>query len=169
MTDYTRVASYDVTSAIWTELQNAGLFNSNDYLPDGFDVPLIPIFPAQQIPEMNNLLPGKPYFTYDVSQKNFNTQFWIVQEEMTLEFVSRNNAQINTVLNFLLDLLRRYEKSATDINVDVAGSPYRFLYFKIDSTDPVQAFTDEGGYMSAVFTFTYSYTREVDQGTGRYL
>ena len=30
--DYSYVAAFDVRNAIWTELQNAGLLNSKDYM-----------------------------------------------------------------------------------------------------------------------------------------
>ena len=62
--DYSRVAVYDVRNAMWLELQNANLFNSRDYTAEGFNDPLVPIIPSQQVPEFNNLLPGKTYITY---------------------------------------------------------------------------------------------------------
>jgi hypothetical protein len=94
---------------------------------------------------------------------------------MVMQIVSRNNAQIITVANFLTDLFRRYELSARDINdvAHVSGSPFKFLYFKLESANPIQPFIDEGGYMSGDFSIFYTYTREVDEGTientGRYI
>jgi len=52
--DYTKVAVYDIRMAIWDELKNAGILDPNDYYPDGFTDPLIPIVPSQQVPEFNN-------------------------------------------------------------------------------------------------------------------
>ena len=79
------------------------------------------------------------------------------------------------ISNLLTDLFRRYELSAADIN-DVAyaaNSPFKFLYFRLESANPVQPFLDEGGYMSGDFSVVYTYTREVDEGTinntGRYI
>jgi len=170
MTDYTLVAAYDVRNAIWSELQAAGLFDINDYYPDGFPEPLIPIIPAQQIPEINNLLPGKDFLTYDIAQKRANPQWWITYESITLMIVSRDNARIMTISNFLTDLFRRYDLSAKDINLQLSeGSPFNFLTFNIEYSDPVQPFTDEGGYMSGVLTIGYSYTRDIANSyTGRY-
>lgn len=168
--DYTKVASYDVIHAMWIELQASGLFNINDYYADGFTDPLVPIFPSQQIPEMNNLLPGKPYITYDIQQRHTGVQFWMSQETIILEIISRKNGEVQAITNFLVDLFRRYDKTAIDINDElIAGSPFKFFFFKIDSADPVQPFSDEGGYMSGDLVVSYAYTRQIDGGTGRYV
>ena len=170
MTDYTYVASYDVRSVLWEELQAAGILNKNDYMADGFNEPLVPIIPAQQIPEFNNLLPGATYITYNIVQKNYGVQWWMSHESMIFEIISRDAKQIQTITNFMVDLFRRYDLSAKDINIQLTpNSPYQFFFFKIETTDPIQPFTDEGGYMSGDITINYSYTRTVDEITGRML
>jgi hypothetical protein len=172
--DYSRVAAFDVRNAIWSQLQSAGLLNANDYIADGFNTPLVPIIPSQQVPEFNNLLPGKTYITYDILQKHTGVQWWISEEVMVMQIVSRSNSQILSISNFLTDLLRRYELSAADIN-DVAhsaNSPFKFFYFRLESANPIQPFIDEGGFMSGDFSFVYTYTRQVDEGinnTGKYI
>lgn len=170
-TDYTKVASYDVRAFLWAQLQAAGLMSLSSYTADGFTTPLVPIIPAQQVPEFNNLLPGKTYFVYDVAQRHArNTNFWMFEESMTLEITSRDSAEIQTLTNFIIDLFRRYEKTATDVNVSlVAGSKFKYLWFALESADPVQSFQNEGGFMNGVITISYAYTREVDADTGRYL
>jgi len=172
--DYSRIAAYDIRNFIWQQLQDSGIFNPYDYVADGFNAPLTPIIPSQQIPEFNNLLPGKSYITYDIIQKNYGTQWWMSNESMVLQVVSRSNAQIVTVINFLTDLFRRYEFSAGDINVSAkaSGSPFKFLYCRLESANPIQPFMDEGGFMSGDFSINYVYTREVDESasnSGRYI
>lgn len=170
MVDYSKVASYDVRSFLWQELQKNNLLKIKDYFADGFNEPLVPIIPAQQVPEFNNLLPGKPYIIYDVMQKGFGSNWWIKQESMTCEITSVNGAQIQTIINLMVDLFGRYDKSAGDVNVElIAGSPFRFLWFNLESADPVQAFQNEGGFMTGMITIHYAYTREVDSYTGRYI
>jgi hypothetical protein len=171
MTDYTHVAAYDIRNFMWAQLQSAGILNPNDYIADGFNTPLVPIIPAQQVPEFNNLLPGKTYITYNTLQKNYGTQWWLSEESFIMEIVSRNPAQIQTITNFLIDLFRRYELSAGDVNVSLAsGSPFKFLWFRLETSDPVQPFADEGGFMSGDLSIVYGYTREVDvSGNGRML
>ena len=168
-TDYSRVAAFDVRNAIWAQLQEYNILDPQDYYADGFSDPLVPIIPSQQVPEFNNLLPGKTYITYDIIQRNYGVQWWISEETMVMQIVSRNNAKIMEISNFLTDLFRRYELSAYDINI--AESPFKFLFFRLESANPVQPFVDEGGFMSGDFSIVYTYTREVDEqsGSGRYL
>jgi hypothetical protein len=172
--NYSKIAAFDVRNAIWQQLQNYNILDPQNYYADGLPDPLVPIIPSQQVPEFNNLLPGKAYITYDIVQKNYGVQWWISEESMIMQIVSRSNSEILTISNFLTDLFRRYEFSAADIN-DVASasnSPFKFLYFKLESANPVQPFIDEGGYMSGDLVIKYTYTREVDQGvsnSGRYI
>jgi len=172
--DYSKVAVFDVRNAIWAQLQSSKLLNSNDYIADGFNTPLVPIIPSQQVPEFNNLLPGKTYITYDIVQRNTGVQWWISEETMIMQIVSRSNSEILSISNFLTDLFRRYELSAADVNdvAHAAGSPFKFLYFRLESASPIQPFIDEGGFMSGDFSCVYAYTRQVDEGinnTGRYI
>lgn len=172
--DYSRVAAFDVRSAMWAELQRVGLLDPQDYYADGLPDPIVPIIPSQQVPELNNLLAGKTYLTYDIIQKNYGVQWWISEESMVLQIFSRDNKKILAISNFLTDLFRRYELSARDINdvAHAANSPFKFLYFRLESANPVQPFIDEGGNMGGDFAIAYTYTREVDEGinnTGRYI
>lgn len=172
--DYSKVAAFDVRNAMWQALQDAKILDPQDYYADGLPEPLIPIIPSQQVPEFNNLLPGKPYITYDIIQRNYGVQWWVSEESMIMQIISRSNSQIITIANFLTDLFRRYELSARDIN-DVAhasASPFKFLYFRLETANPTQPFIDEGGYMSGDFSIMYTYTREVNEGidnTGKYI
>lgn len=170
MVDYAYVASYDVRNVILNELQNNGLLDLSTYMADGFNKPMAPLIPAQQVPEFNNLLPGKTYIIYDVVERGFGVQYWISEETLTLDITSRDPVEIRTMINFLLDFFRRYDKSADEFNIKKpAVSPYTYHYFKVDSADPVQAFHDEGGFMNGMISITYTYTRELDSTTGKYL
>jgi hypothetical protein len=175
--DYSRVAATDIRNVLWAQLQSYGILDPNDYVTDelnGLTSPLCPIIPSQQVPEFNNLLAGKTYITYDIIQRNFGTQWWMSQESMVMQIVSRNNLQILKIANFLTDFVRRYELTAADINayVENVSSPFKFLYCRLEAANPIQPFQDEGGFMSGDFSFMYVYTRSVDEGpnyTGRYV
>lgn len=172
--DYTRVAAFDVRNALWAELQAYGLLKASDYIAEGFNVGLVPIVPSQEIPQFNNLLPGVTYLTYDIIQKNSGETWWISEESMVLQIISRSNAQIIAISNFLTDFVRRYEKTAYDLNTygALTASPFKFLYCRLEAANPVQPFVDEGGFMSGDLSFIYTYTRSVDTGmsnSGRYV
>ncbi|CAB5218148.1 hypothetical protein UFOVP204_30 [uncultured Caudovirales phage] len=169
-TDYSYVAAYDVRNALWQEIEENGLLDINDYYADGFSEPLLPIIPAQQVPEFNNLLPGKTYIIYDIMQKNYGVQWWMSQETITFEITSTSAAEIQTLNNLISDMFRRYDSSAKDINLKLnPESPYNFHYFRLVSADPVQSFQTEGGLMMGVISLDYSYSRDLDPVTGRYL
>ena len=169
MTDYKKVAVHDVRNVLWQELQDANLFDLNDYYADGFTQPLVPIIPAQQVPEFNNLLPGKTYIIYDILQSGLGVAWWMSQETITLNVVSRSTTEIQTILNFITDVFRRYDQSAKETNLQLSPStPYNFHFFRLESADPIQAFHDEGGFMNGIISITYAYTRDLDQNTGRY-
>jgi hypothetical protein len=170
MTNYKYVASYDVRKMLLNELQAHNLYDPNDYYADGFENSLDPIIPAQQVPEFNNLLPGKTYIIYDIVQRYTSTQWWMSEETITFDITSRNQSEIQTIINFITDVFRRFDLAARDVNLTLSpSSPYIYHYFKLESADPVQAFQDEGGFMSGIISITYGYTREVDSSTGRYL
>jgi hypothetical protein len=169
-TDYTKVAAYDVRKILWQELQENNLFDENNYYADGLYDPLIPIIPAQQVPEFNNLLPGKTYIIYDIAQSHTGVQWWMSEETINLEITSINAAEIQTLINFITDVFRRYDISAKEANLKLdSNSPFTFHFFRLENADPVQAYHSEGGFMSGTLSISYAYTRELDPNTGRYL
>jgi hypothetical protein len=169
MADYTKSAVYQVRDLIWNELLDKELFNDQDYYADGFTDPLIPIIPAQQVPEFNNLLPGKPYITYDLAVRPYGQAWWICEEVISLSIVSTNASQIQSIINLLVDLFRRYDKSAKDADAYVGeDSLFNYHYFYVESADPIQSFDNEGGFMVGDISILYAYTRDLDMLTGRY-
>ena len=166
---YDKIAVYDIRKVLWQELQYEGLIDINDYYADGFSTALIPIIPAQQVPEFNNLLPGKTYIIYDVLQKNFGVQYWMSQETVTFSVTSTSSSEIQSIIAFITDFFRRYDKSAGDVNLRlVEGSPFTFYWFNLETADPVQAFQNEGGLMTGLVSIRYAYSRDLDPLTGRY-
>jgi hypothetical protein len=165
---YDQIAAYEVRDVIWQELTNNNMLDITNYYADGFMDPLIPIIPAQQIPEFNNNLPGKTYLVYDISMKTIPVQWWMFEETITLDIVSRDAREIQRIINFLIDTFRRYDLSAREIGLSIGSNVFNYHYFKIDSADPVQAFQHEGGFMNGTIAISYGYSRETND-TGRYL
>jgi hypothetical protein len=170
MTDYSKSAIYEIRDVLWQELQDSNILDPKNYFADGYSQALVPIIPAQQIPEFNNLLPGKTYLVYDIIQSGVGVGWWMSQETVTFNIVSRDTKEILTINNLIMDIFRRYDQSAKEVNLQIStNSPFRYHFFRFDSSDPIQAFHDEGGLMSGVISITYAYTRELDSNTGRYL
>ena len=170
MVDYNKSAFYEIRSLVWQELQDANLFDEQNYYADGFTKPLIPIIPSQQIPEFNNLLPGMPYITYDITSRPYQQNWWISEEVVTFSIVSTNALQINAISNLLIDVFRRYDKSAKDMNLfRDEESNFNYHYFMIDYTDSVQPFETEGGFMVGEIALMYAYSRNINADTGKFL
>ena len=170
MTDYNSVASADIRKYIWQNIQDAGILDPNNYYVDGLQDALVPIIPAQQVPEFNNLLPGKTYMYYDFEVKTVPVQWWMIDEAMTITTVSQNYETINKINNLILDLFRRYDQSAGDINSyleNSGGSNFKYHHTLIDTLRSPEPFETEGDYQYGSVTFTYSYSRNTE-ASGRF-
>ena len=168
MTDYNDLAVYAIRNYIWQKLQDSGILKATDYYVDSMGIYLIPIIPSQQIPEFNNLLPGKTYIVYDFEVKAIPVQWWMTEELLTLSAFSQNYATIVQIVNLLNDLFRRYDESAADVNTYLAGTGnFTFHHILINSIFSPEPYTTEGDYQAAQSMMTYSYSR-VTGGNGRF-
>lgn len=159
--DYTLLAVEDLRTYLWDKIQGAGLLDPQDYFADGFDQPLIPIIPSQQVPEFNNSLKGKTHIVYDYETLPSKPDWWTKYEVMTLMINSRHHDEINTLMNFIVDLFQRYDESAADILGDSAILSKNFM-FKFTTVQKVVAPTpqkNEGGLQTGLINVFYSYVR----------
>jgi hypothetical protein len=91
------------------------------------------------------------------------------EETITFEVISTSSNEIQTIINFMTDLFRRYDTSAKEINLQlISTSPFIFYFFRLQSSDPIQSFQNEGGFMSGIISIDYCYSRELDGLTGRF-
>ncbi|MEY4331328.1 MAG: hypothetical protein RLZZ196_66 [Bacteroidota bacterium] len=161
MTDYTKTAASDIRTYVWDAITDSGILDENDYYADGFSENLIPIIPAQQIPEFNNLLPGKTYLIYDYEVQPVPVQWWMTEESMTITAISQNYETLIEINNLMQDLFRRYDESASDVNSYFsADSDFVFHNFSIDSVMSPEPFKTEGDYQISSSTFRYNYSRK---------
>lgn len=169
MADYSSLASSDLRLFIWDQLKSNNILKQSDYYADGFNEPLIPIIPTQQIPEFQNLLPGKLYMTYDTDLLPIEEQWWIVHEVMNLFIISPNFDEITKVMNFLLDLLRRYDESATDVKKSsILSQNFIFHYTAINRIKSPSPMKQEGGLRVGNMSILYCYSRNNNE-IGRFL
>jgi hypothetical protein len=161
MTRYNSLASSDIRQYIWQVIQDENLLDRNDYYADGFADALVPIIPVQQVPEFNNLLPGRTYMLYDYEVKVVPVQWWMTDEAFTLTVISQNFDVINQITNLIHDLFRRYDESATDLNVFLGSdSDFQYHHTVIDSIMSPEPFSSEGDYQIGSVTISYSYSRK---------
>jgi hypothetical protein len=168
MTDYNDLAIFAMRNYIWQKIQDAGILSANDYYVDSLGTYLVPIIPSQQVPEFNNLLPGKTYIVYDFEVKRIPVQWWMTEELLTLSAFSQNYDVLNQINNLYNDLFRRYDESASDINAYLNGNTnFMFHHTLIDNIFSPEPYTTEGDYQSAQTMITYSYSRKTG-GNGRF-
>lgn len=162
MTNYGTLASADIRKYLWQTIKDAYLLDENDYYTDGFSEALVPIIPVQQVPEFNNLLPGKSYMIYDFEVKTIPVQWWMTEEAFTLTAISQNYDFLNKLTNLLQDLFRRYDDSARDLNNFLAGdTDFVYHHIMIDSIFSPEPFNTEGDYQMASVVFSYNYSRKI--------
>lgn len=161
MTDYSALAVADIRKYIWQKIQDAGILSSDDYYVDSLDTHLVPIVPAQQIPEFDNLLAGRTYMFYDFETKLIPVQWWMIDEKFTLTILSQNYDVINKINNLIVDLFRRYDESAADLNGFLGdNSNFLYRYINLDSAMSPEPFESEGDYQYGVVSISYQYSRK---------
>ena len=168
--DYTKTAISEIRTYLWDLLKDYNLLDPNDYIADGFDTPLIPIIPSQQVPEFNNLVGDKPYIVYDFSIENYEPdQWWICQESALFSIVSRDYTKIVAITNAMVDIFRRMDESARDLNtVITASNLFRFYNFTVNMASAPAPFMEEGGRQIGQIEIMYKYSRNTNSG-GRFI
>lgn len=162
MVDYSKTAVAEIRDFIWSEIQEAGILNRNDYIADGFNKPLNPIIPVQQVPEFNNLMSGKTHIVYDFMVKTYSEDFWMCEEEMSLYIYSPDYSKILQITNFLLDTFRRMDLTAKDVNLSRANnSKFKYHYFYLDAAESPSPVDEEGGNHMGYVSIAYKYSREI--------
>lgn len=161
--DYSSIAVEDLRLFMWEQLKNNGILKESDYYADGFDTPLVPIIPSQQVPEFNNLLPSKLYMIYEVETLPQGVQWWMTHEMMSLMIVSPLHDEINTVMNFLYDLLRRYDSTAKDLALsNILSNNFIFHYTTVNRIKSPSPMKHEGGLRVGSMNILYQYSRKLD-------
>jgi len=163
MTNYKDTAVSKIRSYIWESLVNEGILLERDYIADTFIEPLIPIIPTQQVPEFNNLLGGKTYIVYDFDVLQYYDQWWICEENLILSVVSNDYSKIIEITQYLIDLFRRNDESAHDINTwQDPTSKFRFYTFMLKSVSSPTPVNEEGGRQMGTVEISYKYSRNLD-------
>lgn len=168
MADYTKNARTVINGFLWNELNDSGIMLAEDYRPDGFTKGVIPIVPIQEIPEFNNLMPDKPYITYDYEVEGYGDQWWICEERMLYTIISTSVSKISEITEFMIDLFRRLDDSGKDVQLyNPLDDKVRFYSVGLNNATAPAPFEQEGGRMSGSVEIQYKYARILD-GNGRF-
>ena len=143
------------------ELYSSGVLTIGDYYVTGFNVPISPVIPVQDIPEFTDDLSNKTYLVYDLVTDIDQEQWWHETDEVTLNIISENLDKQYEVIEFLKHRFSRGDITADEANAfSVAnGHPFRFEHFYLAEASVSKASGSEAGRVTAPAVLVYTYHR----------
>lgn len=161
--NYADTAFSKVRGFLWDKLQVANILNPADYIATGFTDPLVPIIPVQQVPEFNNLIGDKPYLIYDYDINDYGDEWFVCEENLIFTIVSTSFEKIVEITQFMVDLFRRMDETANDINAwQDSTSKFKFFTFILSGASSPTPYEEEGGRQMGEIKITYRYSRHLD-------
>lgn len=161
--DYTLTAFSQIRNYTWEKLQDAKILDSNNYIADGFIEPLVPIIPVQQVPEFNNLVGNSAYLIYDYDTSSYSDEWWVCEETIKFNVVSNEFSKIIQISQFLIDLFRRMDSSAVDLNTwQGSNAKFKFFSFTLLGASSPSPSDEEGGRVMSEIQISYKYSRVLD-------
>jgi len=154
---------------LWGRMTTLGIFDADAYWSDNLGENIIPIFPVQQTPEMNQFLSGKKHIVYDKIGMSYEDNWMICCEQILFTIYSTDFAEINEIRNYMTDQFRRMDESARDINY-WSGLSDKFKFHSIFVADisPTAPSEELQGFFSTDVILEIKYSRILD-GQGRFL
>jgi hypothetical protein len=167
-TNYKIDSANEMRKFLWNELKAEGIFKETDYFSDNVNETIIPIIPVQQIPEMNQFLNAKKHIVYDKTSMTYESNWLVCNEKMQFTLYAVDVSEINEMRNFLVDLFRRSDESARDINNFIGNSSkIRFHTIYMSDISPIAPSEEIQGFLSADVIIDVKYSRDVDP-SGRF-
>jgi len=161
MTDYSIDAMYEIRKHLWQELQLNNLVDPNSYYSDNLGETIIPIIPVQQAPEMNQFLSGKTHIVYDKIGASYEENWMICCEKLSFTIYSTDYSEINSIRNMMIDVFRRMDDSAKDLNRSKSTNKIIFYNTLILDMSPTEPSEELAGFLSADVILEVKYSRTV--------
>jgi hypothetical protein len=161
MTDYSIDAMYEVRKHLWSQLVLNNIIDPNDYYSDNLGETIIPIIPVQQSPEMNQFLSGKTHIVYDKMGSTYEENWMICCEKISFTIYSVDFSEINIIRNMMIDVFRRMDESARDLNQSKSTSKIIFHNTMILEMSPTEPSTELAGFLAADVILEVKYSRTV--------
>jgi hypothetical protein len=167
MTDYNIDAMYEIRKHLWAELILNKIFNDSDYYSDNIGKEIIPIIPVQQQPELNQFLSGKKHIVYDKIGMSYEENWMICCEQMIFTIYATNFSEVNEIRNLMVDVFRRMDDSAKDLNASKSTPKIKFFNTMVVEISPTEPSQELQGFLSADVILEVKYARSTD-GIGRF-
>jgi hypothetical protein len=167
MTNYGIDAMYEIRKHLWQELLSNNIIDQNAYYSDNLGESIIPIIPVQQAPEMNQFLSGKTHIVYDKIGSTYEDNWMICCEKISFTIYSVDFAEINIIRNMMVDVFRRMDDSARDLNMSKSTDKLIFHNTLILEMSPTEPSTELAGFLAADVILEVKYSRTIGQN-GRF-
>ena len=169
MVNYKLDAMIELRKYFWQKLKDANIFTASDYYSDNVGQEIVPLIPVQQSPELNQFLSGKKHIVYDKIGISYEDLWAICNEQILFTIYSTDVSEINEIRNFMLDLFRRVDESARDVN-HWSGVSDKFQFYSIFISDmsPIAPSEELQGFLSADVILEIKYARSSDSN-GRFI
>ena len=161
MTNYGIDAMYEIRKHLWQELLSNNIIDQNAYYSDNLGESIIPIIPVQQAPEMNQFLSGKTHIVYDKIGSTYEENWMICCEKISFTIYSVDFAEINIIRNMMMDVFRRMDDSARDLNKSRSTDKIIFHNTLILEMSPTEPSTELAGFLAADVILEVKYSRTV--------
>lgn len=165
-TPYDAAATHVVNKFVEKSLIDEGLIAASDYTGLTFFIP------AQQQPEISNLPTNIPFIVYNYVSNAEYVDWFKEHEQVAYTIYCDSGIKLRRIVTYLLQLLRRYEWVAEEINdyVDASPSPafdwaksFNIKYTRVTNATSPEPTTEEGGRQAAMVVFSLCFTHELDQ------
>lgn len=165
MTKYDLNGVHVLNKFIWASLVEAGLMSDADYSG------LVPIIPTQQVPVFNDMASGKPFIVYTYMVASYDVDLWANVEQVTYRIFSDNERRLRQVTNFLIDLCKRHDWTASDVNswldnstlpADGDDRKFDFKYVQVVGATSAEPSSQEGGRQDSSVTVRMAFTHDTD-------
>jgi hypothetical protein len=143
------------------------IIDQNAYYSDNLGESIIPIIPVQQAPEMNQFLSGKTHIVYDKIGSTYEENWMICCEKISFTIYSVDFAEINIIRNMMVDVFRRMDDSARDLNNSKSTDKLIFHNTLILEMSPTEPSTELAGFLAADVILEVKYSRTIGQN-GRF-
>ena len=160
--DYKVDAMFELRKFLWKELKAAGIFDAYDYYSDNLGTEIIPIIPVQQSPEMDQFLNGKKHIVYDKIGLSFEDIWLLACEKILFTIYSTDVTEIYEIRNLMMDLFRRMDESAQDVNNSIRPNKLKFHSIHVIETSPIEPSLELKGFMSTDVILEAKYSRTTD-------
>jgi hypothetical protein len=164
---------YDVSSHSALNSYVLHLLVEEEMIPTGYS--WSPIIPAQQDQELMSMNPEKPFIVYDVRTPQIGVDWFMYENMISYVVYSSDAAEANRLVNWFVDVFRRFDQSAEDVNTwlrsgtDERLKKFNFHQINVAAAVPVEPAENEGGRYSGFVSLRYSFSTPNDQNGRRNL